>query len=240
MSELCLKYGFLLHQHEVTTEDGYILSLFRLEKVAFDRLTTPKLDHKRQIKEEDENLSIEQTLDQQQSKKPKPGKPVLFIHGNNQTPENWLLHGINSPAFILGNEGYDVWLGANRGCKFSNKHTWLQHYTNDSHADDYWRFSCKKWVSMIYLLLQIKLNKKIHTTKKLGISDYHREWDKLTMLSLEDAQQIKQCRNTSEIIQACSLALRLQSNFIMYQVYFQEVSRFQQLNMRQSKMCFLA
>eukprot|EP00347_Sterkiella_histriomuscorum_P016514 403352892 len=141
MSELCLKYGFILHQHEVTTEDGYILSLFRLEKVAFDRLTTPKLDHTRQIQEGDENLNIEQTLDQQQSKKPKPGKPVLFIHGNNQTPENWLLHGINSPAFILGNEGYDVWLGANRGCKFSNKHAWLQHQTNESHADDYWRFS---------------------------------------------------------------------------------------------------
>mmetsp|Transcript_3703 Transcript_3703/g.6310 ORF Transcript_3703/g.6310 Transcript_3703/m.6310 type:complete len:129 (-) Transcript_3703:611-997(-) len=41
-----------------------------------------------------------------------------------------------APAFILASEGYDVWLGNNRGNRFSQSHLSLS--TNQS---EYWNFS---------------------------------------------------------------------------------------------------
>ena len=41
-----------------------------------------------------------------------------------------------APAFVLARAGYDVWLGNNRGCRYSNTHTTL------SNKDfDYWQFT---------------------------------------------------------------------------------------------------
>jgi lysosomal acid lipase/cholesteryl ester hydrolase len=43
----------------------------------------------------------------------------------------------SAPAFVLAESGYDVWLGDNRGNRFS-----LGHKTLDSRKDrDYWMFS---------------------------------------------------------------------------------------------------
>lgn len=40
-----------------------------------------------------------------------------------------------SPAFILIKEGFDVWLGASRGCMYSRKHIRLD---PDVDIDEYW------------------------------------------------------------------------------------------------------
>ena len=40
-----------------------------------------------------------------------------------------------APAFVLSRAGYDVWLGNNRGNRFSNKHKTL-----DPKKQEYWEF----------------------------------------------------------------------------------------------------
>lgn len=42
----------------------------------------------------------------------------------------------HAPAFTLANAGYDVWLGNNRGSRYANQHTKLQH-----NSKEYWDFS---------------------------------------------------------------------------------------------------
>lgn len=70
------------------------------------------------------------------SKKP----AVLLQHGLDSDASQWVL---NSPelasAFILVNDGYDVWMGNNRGCDYSLGHMTLDpHDKND--APTYWDF----------------------------------------------------------------------------------------------------
>ena len=55
-----------------------------------------------------------------------------------------MMNGENSPAFILAREGYDVWLGANRGCKFSQRHQWLNHENEEEDKIQFWDFSLQE------------------------------------------------------------------------------------------------
>ena len=50
----------------------------------------------------------------------------------------FFIHGIRSPALILANEGFDVWLGANRGNGESRSHQWLH---PEEHKEEFWDFS---------------------------------------------------------------------------------------------------
>jgi len=43
-------------------------------------------------------------------------------HGLFSSAESFIMNAENSPAFILGRAGYDVWLGNNRGTMYSTKH----------------------------------------------------------------------------------------------------------------------
>ena len=49
---------------------------------------------------------------------------------------NWVWHFPNlAPALVLANSGYDVWLGNNRGNRFSRHHTEYK-----THSKEYWDF----------------------------------------------------------------------------------------------------
>lgn len=99
--------GFESEEHQVTTEDGYILTLHRLYKKNDDNS-----DQKR--------------------------KAVLMQHGFLDSSLLWVINEPDyAPAFKLANEGYDVWLGNNRGTTYSRKHVTL-----DAAKDrKYWDFS---------------------------------------------------------------------------------------------------
>jgi len=60
--------------------------------------------------------------------------PVLLQHGLEADMMQWVFNRPEvSHAFVLAREGYDVWLGNNRGTRFSNKHTTL-----DPKKKPYW------------------------------------------------------------------------------------------------------
>ncbi|KAK5578280.1 hypothetical protein RB653_003236 [Dictyostelium firmibasis] len=76
------------------------------------------------------------------------GKPVVVImHGFMQTSEAWLCRSDpkDSLPFILADAGFDVWLGNNRGNKYSFKHT---NFTPNQ--EGFWNWSLDELVRYDY------------------------------------------------------------------------------------------
>jgi len=106
ITDIVHAHGYLVHEHVVRTRDGYLLSIHHILKKGASDFVN---------------------------------RPVVYLH-----------HGLltNSELFVLGDttsrclpfrlidEGYDVWLGNNRGNKYSQKH--LKYSTKD---DRFWDFS---------------------------------------------------------------------------------------------------
>ena len=109
LRELCNKYGFLTNEYQVVTEDGYILGLYRIPGMIGESL-------------EDQEKRI----------------PILLQHGLEADMMQWTDNDVDkAPAYILARQGYDVWLGNNRGNRFSQGHKTLN-YLKDR---EYWRFT---------------------------------------------------------------------------------------------------
>jgi len=90
-------------------------------------------------------------------------KPVLLQHGLIDSSDTWVINlPHQSLAFILADQGFDVWLGNNRGNYYSKKHKTL---SADSKA--FWDFSFHEFAmydipAMIDYITQATNRPKIH------------------------------------------------------------------------------
>ena len=96
--------GYSLEPHQVITDDGYILTLFRMSK------DSQKVDSSRPV--------------------------VLVQHGLENDAATFLQNQEDGLVYLLVNAGFDVWLGNNRGNKFSRDHIRLK-----LDSAEFWRFS---------------------------------------------------------------------------------------------------
>ena len=87
--------GFDWEPYTVMTEDGWFLSFFRITSVGGEKRPSEEF-------------------------KDKP--PILLMHGGGGSAMSWVEGGGgDSLPGGLAERGYDVWLGNNRGARYSNK-----------------------------------------------------------------------------------------------------------------------
>ncbi|KAF4620372.1 hypothetical protein D9613_000370 [Agrocybe pediades] len=109
--ELCNLYGYTHEEHVVLTKDGYLLGLHRLPSKMGQKKSNPGSS---------------------------TGRPVVYLHhGLLMNSEVWvcLTDAERALPFVLAELGYDVWLGNNRGNKYSKKS--IHHGPNSSKFWDY-------------------------------------------------------------------------------------------------------
>ena len=110
IGEMCELFGYAIESRVLKTEDDYILTLHRI--------TRPGNEVK------------------------KNGKVVYLHHGLLMSSEVWItmLEKEQNLPFVLYDLGYDVWLGNNRGNKYSRKHLkW------EVTSDKFWNFSLDEY-----------------------------------------------------------------------------------------------
>lgn len=116
--------------HEVKTQDGYILQVFRIQPT-------------NSCEFDDGNNSGSRPSDSTvNNSEKKAKKPVVFMqHGLLASADSWVVtdHDSMAPAFKLAEAGYDVWLGNQRGSKYSRRHETLDPDSKDDLK--YWDFS---------------------------------------------------------------------------------------------------
>ena len=106
IEQMAAANGFEIESHEVHTEDGYILGVWRIPGKTSGAAAGKSL-------------------------------PVLMQHGIEADMMQWVYHKPElAPAFVVARAGYDVWLGNNRGNRWSQKHETL-----DPTKKAFWQFT---------------------------------------------------------------------------------------------------
>ncbi|ETI23499.1 hypothetical protein G647_05301 [Cladophialophora carrionii CBS 160.54] len=116
-TELCGLFGYYAEEHVVQTGDGYLLGVHRLP-----------------FRKGEEHTGIRVNAGPDSTK-----KPVVYLHhGLLMNSEVWvcLTEEERCLPFTLVNQGYDVWLGNNRGNKYSKKST-----KHSPMSSRFWNFS---------------------------------------------------------------------------------------------------
>ena len=108
MEEICQENGFGTESYTLVTPDDYVLSLYR----------------------------IPGTFSEMKAGTKKPA--VLMMHAQDCDMMEWVWNDADrANAFILARAGYDVWMGNNRGNRYSNGHLTLN--TQDHEYWDYYQ-----------------------------------------------------------------------------------------------------
>lgn len=130
--DLCAMFGYTAEEHVVQTKDGYLLGLHRL--------AWRKGEEERRVNSGLNSLK----------------KRVVYLHhGLLMNSEVWvcLTDAERALPFVLVNRGFDVWLGNNRGNKYSKKSCHCSPKTLE-----FWNFSIDEFAfhdipdSIVYIL----------------------------------------------------------------------------------------
>ncbi|KAL2634034.1 hypothetical protein R1flu_005513 [Riccia fluitans] len=102
--QIILKMGYPCQNYTVTTEDGFLLGVYRMP------------------------YGFNENLPEKSWSRP----PVFLQHGLLQGGDNWVLNNPEeSLAYILADAGFDVWLGNIRGTRWSHGHVSLHPQDKD-------------------------------------------------------------------------------------------------------------
>lgn len=184
VEELANSCGLETNTFGVTSADGYLLTLYRLR--------VP---------------SINETVDEVKV-------PVLLIHGLMQDCESFLCcEREKSLAAVLAHYGFDVWLGNNRGCKYSNGHVRLPASSAaywDFSIDDLARFDFPAMLDRIISTVEAERGLTLRSTATKVCVVGFSQGSAQVLLSLANSPDL--CDSVSLFV-ALSPPLRLQGSF---------------------------
>ncbi|BFZ54785.1 cholesterol esterase [Savitreella phatthalungensis] len=125
--DMCAVFGYEAEEHVVRTSDDYLLCVHRLCKTRDELIRRGASD----------SASLTSTRGK---RTPRTNKPVIYMHhGLMMNSEVWIAnvdHNRQLPLLLV-EAGYDVWLGNNRGNKYSKKHI----RSRNAADRDFWNFS---------------------------------------------------------------------------------------------------
>uniref|UniRef100_A0A1I8Q7P0 Lipase n=1 Tax=Stomoxys calcitrans TaxID=35570 RepID=A0A1I8Q7P0_STOCA len=139
-----LDLGYPCEEHEVHTEDGYILTIFRITNSPIELESSPRAN-----------------------------KPKVFLqHPLFGTSDTWILNGPqHSLPFLLADRGYDVWLGNSRGNLYGRKHRNLTIHDTDFWRFSWHEIGYYDMASMLdYVIKNETINSKQRSLHFIGHS----------------------------------------------------------------------
>jgi lysosomal acid lipase/cholesteryl ester hydrolase len=158
--ELITSKGYPVEEHFVLTEDGFFLGLQRIPYGPTSTLTNGKHSATEYTFENEFSVTKSDSIALPSNRK----RPVvLIIHGFCQNSEALVARkkAEHNLPMVLVNAGFDVWLGNNRGNKYSHKHKTLK-----PTDENFWDFSLDELIlfdvpAMITYILKCTESEKI-------------------------------------------------------------------------------